>query len=112
MAEEETLSDSTAYIKDLKDRCPNVGYIFTTRQAKLLSQTCHEPYDPKDVNKQFLSDYNAWASMKQNVDESRKELRDEMLKPHLVSGVVAAEEFQQQVEVLKEVNKNAKQKHL
>ena len=103
MAEEETLSDPTAYMKDLKDRCPNIVYIFTTRLAKLLSQTCHEPYDPKGVNKQFLSDYNAWASMKQKVDKSRQSLRRNMLTPHPVNKAIAAEEFQQQTEVLKEV---------
>jgi len=104
MAEEGTLSDPTAYMKELKDKCPNVVYIFTTRQAKLLSQTCHEPYDPKDVNQQFLSDYNAWASMKQRVDQSRQSLRRDMLTPHPVNEPVAAEEFRQQTEVLKEVS--------
>ena len=103
MAEEDTLSDPTAYMKELKDRCPNAVYIFTTRQAKLLSQTCHEPYDPKGVNQQFLSDYNAWASMKQRVDQSRASLRRDMLTPHPVNEKVAAEEFMQQTEVLKEV---------
>ena len=103
MAEEDTLSDPTTYMKELKDRCPNVVYIFTTRQAKLLSQTCHEPYDPKGVNQQFLSDYNAWASMKQKVDQSRQSLRRDMLTPHPVDEAVAAEEFMQQTEVLKEV---------
>ena len=103
MAEEDTLSDPTAYMKELKDRCRNVVYIFTTRQAKLLSQTCHEPYDPKSVNQEFLSDYNAWASLKQRVDQSRQSLRRDMLTPHPVNEQVAAEEFQQQTEVLKEV---------
>ena len=103
MAEEDNLSDPTAYMKELKDRCPNVVYIFTTRQAKLLSQTCHEPYDPKGVNQQFLSDYDAWASMKHKVDKSRRSLRDDMLTPHYVDQPVEAEEFMQQTEVLKEV---------
>lgn len=104
MAEEETLSDPTTYMKELKIRCPNIVYIFTTRQAKLLSQTCFEPYDPKDVNQQFLSDYNSWASIKQRVDQSRQSLRRDMLTPHAVNEPVAAEEFMQQTEVLKEVS--------
>lgn len=103
MAEGEALSDPTTYMKELKERCPNVVYIFTTRQAKLLSQASHEPYDPKDVNQQFLSDYNAWASMKQRVDQSRSSLRRDMLTPHAVNEPVAAEDFLQQTEVLKEV---------
>ena len=101
--EEEPLSDPTTYMKELKDKCPNIVYIFTTRQAKLLSQTCHEPYDPKNVNQEFLSDYNAWASVRQRVDQSRSSLRRDMLTPHAVNEPVAAEEFLQQTEVLKEV---------
>ena len=65
--EEEVLSDPTAYMKELKDKCPNVVYIFTTRQAKLLAKACHEPYDPKNVNLEFLTDCNAWISIKQRV---------------------------------------------
>ena len=101
--EEEVLSDPTIYMKELKDKCPNVIYIFTTRQAKLLAKTCHEPYDPKNVNQEFLGDYNAWASIRQKVDLSQQSLRRDMLTPHAVNEPVAAEEFLQQTEVLKEV---------
>ena len=103
MAEEEVLSDPTTYMKELKDKCPNIVYTFTTRQAKLLAQVCHEPYDPKNVNQEFLRDYSAWASIRQAVDQSRERLSRDMLTPHAVNKPVAAEEFLQQTEVLKEV---------
>lgn len=106
--EEDALSDPTIYMKELKDKCPNIVYILTTRQAKVLSKACHEPYDPKDVNQQFLSDYTAWANLKQKVDDSRQSLRRDMLTPHPVNEAVAAEEFQQQTEVLKQVEQRLK----
>jgi len=100
---EEKLSDPVEYLKKTKEKCPDVVYIFTTRQAKLLSQTGNEPYDPKDVNQEFLSDYNAWASMKQRVDQSRQSLRRDMLTPHNLNEPIAAEDFLKQTEVLNEV---------
>ena len=103
MAEEEKLSDPVEYLKQTKERCPDVVYIFTTRQVKLLSQTGNESYDPKDVNQEFLSDYNAWASMKQRVDQSRQSLRRDMLTPHNINEPIAAEDFLKQTEVLNEV---------
>ncbi|XP_065889621.1 uncharacterized protein [Dysidea avara] len=108
MAEEEKLSDPVEYLKQTKERCPDVVYIFTTRQVKLLSQTGNESYDPKDVNQEFLSDYNAWASMKQRVDQSRQSLRRDMLTPHNINEPIAAEDFLKQTEVLNEVEERLK----
>ena len=103
MAEEETLSDPTVYLANLKERCPGVLYVCSNRTSKLLAQTGKDPYDPKDVNQQYVSDYCSWASMKQRVNQSKKNLRRDMLTPHAVNEPVAADEFVQQTEALSEV---------
>ena len=103
MAEEEKLSDPLEYLKTTKERCPDVVYIFTTRQAKLLSQTENDPYDPNNVNQEFLNDYSAWGNMKQLVDQSRQSLRKDMSTPRNVNEPIAAEDFLKQTEVLNEV---------
>lgn len=102
---EETLSDPTIFLTNLKEKCPDVLYVCSKRTAKLLAETGSDPYDPKGVNQQYVSDYCAWASMKQRVNQSRKNLRREMLSPHVVNEPVAAEEFEQQTEALSKVKK-------
>jgi len=85
------------------NKSPNIIHIFTTKQAKLLSLNGSEPYDPKEPNQLFLSDYICWASIKQKISESRQNLRQRMVTPQNVGRPISAEEFQQQTEALKEV---------
>ena len=100
----ETLSDPAAFLKDIEQRCPSIVHVLDTRQAKLLSLNGSEPYDPKEVNQQFLDDCSSWIAMRERIDDGGRNLRTSMLRPWDTNEAFSAEGFQEQTEVMKVVS--------
>ena len=100
----ETLSDPAAFLKDIEEKCPSIVYALNAKQAKLLSLNGSEPYDPKEVNQQFLNDCSGLIAMKERIGHSGENLRHSLVTPWNVNKPISVEEFQQQTEVMKEVS--------
>ena len=69
-----------------------------------MSLNGSEPYEPKEVNQQFLDNCNSWVTMKEMIGHSGENLRQSMVTPWNVNEPISAEEFLQQAEVMKEVS--------
>ena len=100
----EMLSEPAAFLKDIEQQCPSIVHVLDTRQAKLLSLNGSEPYDPKEVNQQFLDDCSSWIAMRERIDDSGRNLRTSMLRPWDTNETFSAEGFQEQTEVMKVVS--------
>ena len=82
---------------------PNIVYFFDANQTKLLSLSGSEPYDPEEVNQQYLKDCGSWIALKERIGHSGQNLRWCMVTPWAVNEPISAEEFQQQTQIMKEV---------
>ena len=86
MAEPNTIEegqlDPVAFLSALRDACPNITSMLNSKQAKLLSKSPEEPYDPKDINEQYLTDLAAFYGVKQKQENAKLALRHQLLLPH------------------------------
>ena len=98
------MSDPAAFLEDIETKCPSIVYIFNVKQAKLLSLNGSEPYNDKEVDRQFLEDCSCWLTMKERIARGGQNLKKSMVTPWSVDRPISAEEFQQQTEVMEEVS--------
>ena len=86
MAEPNTIEegqlDPVAFLSALRDACPNITSMLNSKQAKLLSKSPEEPYDPKDINEQYLTDLAAFYGVKQKQEDANQALRNQLLLPN------------------------------
>ena len=57
-----------------------------------------EPYDSKEVDRQFLEDCSCWLTMKERIAQGGQSLRKSMVTPWSIDRPISIEEFQQQME--------------
>lgn len=78
----ETLDeDPTAFLVRMEGLCPDVLFMLGNKQATLLSENPTDPYDPKNVNEQYLSEMGALYDLKHLYNTGRNALCSSVLKP-------------------------------
>lgn len=102
----ELKEDPVTFLKSVQEECPVVLSVLTKKQVILLSRSPSEPYDPDEVNEQYLTDLAAAIGIEQRVEEAKQSLRVSLLVPHNVKEEVDVKSFEQQLETLKKVSRN------
>lgn len=96
--------DSVAFLQRIQELCPVVLSLMDAKQAKLLSRSATEVYDPKDVNEDYLKDKKCSLAIQQRIEDAEHTLRDTLLIPRKVDREVDVENFKKQIQVLKMVS--------
>lgn len=102
----EEIQDPVAFLTSLRKACPDVISMLNTKQAKLLSKSSKEPYDPKDVNEEYLVDMASFFGVKQRAEDAQQALRNHLLLPNKVKEEVDVQGFTVKLEVLGKVSAN------
>ena len=101
---EELKEDPVTFLTRVQEECPDVLSVLTKKQVILLSKPPTEPYNPDEVNEQFLTDMAASIGIEQRVDDAKQALRLSLLTPHNVKEEVDVKSFEKQLEILKKVS--------
>ena len=101
---EELKEDPVTFLTKAQEECPDVLSVLTKKQVILLSKPPTEPYNPDEVNEQFLTDMAASIGIEQRVDDAKQALRLSLLTPHNVKEEVDVKSFEKQLEILKKVS--------
>lgn len=103
---EEEQQDPVAFLSALRASCPNITSMLNSKQAKLLSKSPKEPYDPKDVNEEYLTDMAAFFGVKQKMEDANQALRNQLLQPNKVDEEVDVKGFTVRTKALEKVQNN------
>ncbi len=109
-APEVVIQDPVVFLSSVQEACPDVISMLNTKQARLLSRSPTEPYDPdpKDINEQYLVDLASFYGIKQKVENARHALQNQLLTPNKVKEEVDVASFTLKLEVLEKVVLNDK----
>ena len=91
------------FLERMREECPNLLLLMTAKQAKLLAKSPSQPYDPKDVNEEYLKDMAACFGAKQKVEDAQQSIRNSLLTPQHKAKEWNVENFEKQTECLKKV---------
>lgn len=92
----------TTFLARVKQACPDILSIITTKKAKLLTRA-NESYDPESVNQSYLSDMGAYVSTKIMQEEVIGNLATVLLKPLAKNKTLNIEESEAKGKILKMV---------
>lgn len=81
MAEEKTLEDYSSFLTQLKEECPEILSILTSKQVDLISLSPNEPYIEGKVDEGYLSDEGAYRHTKSMWKDAKENLNEYLLKP-------------------------------
>ena len=96
--------DPIVFLEKMCKECPNILSLMNAKQAKLLAKSPTQPYECKDVNKEYLKDMAAYYGVKLKVINAQQAIRNSLLTPQLKTEEVDVESFEKQTECLKTVN--------
>ena len=97
------IQDPIVFLTSLRKACPDVISLLNSKQARLLSKSPTEPYDPKDINEQYLVDMASFFGMNQRVEDAERALRTHLLVPNKVKEEVDVASFIIKIQVLGKV---------
>ena len=97
--------DPVAFLKRMREESPNVLFLLTAKQARLLSKSYSEPYKKENVDEEFLTDMASYASSKRSVDMAEHQLRNRLLDPLKKSQELDVQTFERQKKTVKKVRK-------
>ena len=99
--------DSVAFLQRIQEQCPVVLSLLDSKQAKLLSRSPTEAYEPKEnINDEYLKDVRCSIAVQQRIEEAEHNLRDTLFQPRKVDREVDVKNFEKQIKVLKMVSNN------
>lgn len=96
-------NDPIAFLAELKATCPEIVSVLTLKQAKLLSKTPNDPYDPTDVNEEYLTDAASFYGLKQKMEDANQALRTALLQPNKMDRDLDVEGFKARITALEKV---------
>ena len=97
--------DSVAFLQRIQEQCPVVLSLLNSKQAKLLSRSPTEAYDPKEnINDEYLKDARCSIAIQQRIEEAEYNLRDTLFHPRKVDREVDVKNFEKEIKVLKMVS--------
>ena len=100
-----TEEDCVAFLQRIQEQCPVVLSLLDSKQAKLLSRSPTEAYDPKEnINDEYLKDVRCSIAVQQRIEDAKQNLRDTLFMPRKVDREVDVKNFEKQMEVLKMVS--------
>ncbi|XP_064405407.1 uncharacterized protein LOC135350521 [Halichondria panicea] len=99
------IQDPIVFLTSLRKACPDVISLLNSKQARLLSKSPTEPYDPKDINEQYLVDMASFFGMNQRVEDAERALRTHLLVPNKVKEEVDVASFIIKIQVLGKISK-------
>ncbi len=85
--------DPTAFLVRMKSLCPGILSVLGPKQAKLLSVNPTDPYDPKNVDEEYLSDAGGMYGLKYQHTTGENALRISLLRPKVTTKPLNVEEF-------------------
>ena len=100
-AEDTCLGDPVEFLARMREDCPNILSVLSTKQARLLAK---DPTSPYETDEEYLTDMAAANGVKRGVDESKSSLRSKLLKPPLTTEEVDVERFEKLTATLTEVS--------
>ena len=96
--------DAVSFLTKISWKYDNVLALLNANQAKLLSKNPSEPYQPEDVNHEYLSDMSCYYSVKQRSDNAKVALSKALLTPRIKIKQVDVEGSQLIQQTMEEVS--------
>lgn len=76
-----SIEDPVSFFASIREECPDIVSVLTTKQVKLLSQCPRDPYSKEKVDEEHLSDAWNYLKVRARWKESSFNLRRFLLEP-------------------------------
>ena len=96
--------DAVSFLARISEKFPHALALLNTSQAKLLSKDPAEPYQPENVNEEYLRDMACQRGVSSNSEEARLALSGALLGPRTQNKELNVEESLKKKEILDKVS--------
>ena len=96
--------DAVSFLARISEKYPHALALLDTSQAKLLSKDPAEPYQPENVNEEYLRDMAGQRGVSRYSEGAKLALSRSLLDPRTLNKELDVEESMKKQEILDEVS--------